>query len=321
MENPEGRRFFNNPAFFRTALAVAGAASSVACFRTGYFVFFLLPLGLSSFLGDAKSVWAAGILATALNVIVSLWAYEYRGENPAILQWNALFYSALTLFFTWINAPLSKFWIYQEIPYRMAAGAVLCTLILSPISLSLMNNPQFNLLVARQLEVFGSGWPEVSVEEALSNIMAIGLRGGILFICLVFWWLNRQFASLICRIIGRAQRNAPGNFLAFRMHPFFIWILSFSLGAIVLGKTGNIEFLEIGGWNFLILSVTLFLVQGGAVGVYFLSRLPPLPRIIINVGIIFLLFRPGINWMILGLFVILGIADNWVSFRKPKNNE
>jgi hypothetical protein len=34
-----------------------------------------------------------------------------------------------------------------------------------------------------------------------------------------------------------------------------------------------------------------------------------------------LLFRPGINWMILGLFVILGIADNWVSFRKPKNNE
>jgi hypothetical protein len=52
---------------------VTGAAASVACFQTGYFVFFfLVPLAIVAFLKGAKAGWAAGILSAAVNSIVSL---------------------------------------------------------------------------------------------------------------------------------------------------------------------------------------------------------------------------------------------------------
>jgi len=320
-ENPQGRRFSQNPAFSRAVLAVIGAAVSVACFRTGYFFFFfLLPLALSSFLGGAKTAWAAGILTSAFNIIISFWLYIYRGANPALEQWNNLYFAVMVIFFTWINAPLGNLWAFREIVWRMTAGALLCTLFLSPIFLSMINNPQLRLLIERQIEAIGSpDWSGFfTTDEFLSRLTYLGLRGGILITSLFFWWVNRQFASLICRLIRWNYASTAGNLLAFRVPFFFIWILSFSLGAVLLGKVGKTELLEIGGWNILILSATLFFIQGGAVSLHFLSRLPPLARIIINVGIVFLFFRSGINLAVLGLLVLLGIADNWVSFRTPR---
>jgi len=320
-ENPQGRRFNQNPALSRMALAVIGAAVSVACFRTGFlFFFFLVPLALSSFLGDAKTTWAAGILTIAFSVIFSLWFYMYRGADPVVEQWNNLYFVILVIFFTWINAPLGGLWVFREIIWRMIAGSLLCTLLLSPFFLSIINNPHLRLVMERQIEAFGSpDWSGfLTTDEFLSRLVYLGLRGGILITSLFLWWVNRQFALLICRLIRRNYGNTAGNFPAFRVPNFFIWIFSFSLGAVLLGKIGKTELLEIGGWNILILSATLFFIQGGAVSLYFLSRLPPLPRIIINVGIIFLFFKSGINLAILGLLIILGIADNWVLFRNPK---
>ena len=326
MENPPGQQtgFFQKLSLSQAGIAVAGAVASAACFRTGYFaILFLLPLALCAFLGEAKTAWAAGILATALNFLVVLWFYLYLNESLFLLQWNTLYYSAMVLVFTWINVPLGEYWKTKEVPFRMALGAALCTVFFFPVFIFIMQSTELRFVIGSQLEALSSlssssepGYP--AAEEMVSSMIYLVLRGGIPLSCLVFWWINRQIALLISRFVRRGEAFYTGTILGFRTPLFFVWLLSFSLGAIVLGRTGEIELLEIGGWNVLILSATLFLVQGGAILLHFLMRVPPLPRIIINVGIIFLFFRPTINFVILGLLVLLGIAENWVPFRAPK---
>jgi len=327
LENPEQPRNGFSP---KRAVSIAGivivsAAASVACYRTGYFIFFfLLPLSFSAFLGEALTAWAAGILAVALNVLVSLWFYMYQDAAPFLLQWNTLYYAVMVLAFTWINVPLGRFWMVREIPYRMVAGAFVSAFLLMPFLLSMTHNDEIRFHLIRQIETLGnysssSGFSDATVEELLSQIVYMGMRGGILLSCLVFWWINRQVALLVSRLIRREQINQAGLLLSFRTPFSLVWILSFSFGAVLLGKIGKIELLEIGGWNILVLSATLFLVQGGAVALYYLARLPPVLRIIVNVVIVILFFRPGIYAVVLIALVFLGIAENWVPFRAPKN--
>ena len=326
MENPHRQRtgFINKNILFQAGIAIVGAAASVACFRSGYLiVLFLLPLAFSAFLGNAKTAWAAGILATVLNFLVLLWFFLYLGENLFLLQWNALYYSVMVLVFTWINVPLGRYWEKKEVPFRMTAGAAFCVVLFIPVFLFIMQNSRLLFVIGRQLETIGSvssspGQSYPTTEELVSSMIYMILRGGIALSCLVFWWINRQIALLISRLLRRSQVYHSGTIINFRAPFFFVWVISLSLGAILLGRVSKIELLEIGGWNILILSATLFLVQGGSILMHFLVRFPPLPRIIINVGIIFLFFRPKINVAILGLLVLLGIMENWVPFRAPK---
>jgi hypothetical protein len=236
-------------------------------------------------------------------------------------QWNTLYYTVMVLVFTWVNVPLGGFWLFREIPWRMAAGALFCVLILSPVFLFMINHSQLRFLVVRQLEglsFFQRNASFSTPEELLYRMVHIVLRGGILFSSMLFWWINRQVGLLATRLFLRDNTFRAGQILSFRVPSFLVWVLSFSLGAVLLGITGKIELLEIAGWNMLVLSATLFLVQGGAVALFFLTRIPPLPRIIITVGLVFLLFRPGLYMAILGLLVLLGITENWASFRTPR---
>ncbi|MDR2700931.1 MAG: YybS family protein [Spirochaetaceae bacterium] len=307
---------------------VLAATASVFCVRSGFFsFFFLLPLGLIAFWGEAKTAWGAGILAAAINIIVSLWFYMYGNEDPVFVRWNALYFCVAVLVFTWINAPLGSFWAGLDSTYRLAAGAVCCLLFLAPLFLYIIDNPQLRVFIASQIEALGNlPVSEASgvhtADDVLLTVVYLGLRGGLLISGMVFLWVNRQLSALLFRLVrrikGRAEPVSAGNFLSFRVKPLFIWLLSFALGAILLGKSVETELVEIAGWNVLVLCAILFLVQGGAVMLYFFARLPPLLRILGNLGIIFLLFRPGINTAILVLLVFLGIAENWVSFRMPK---
>jgi hypothetical protein len=311
--------------FFPVVLA---ALASVLCVRIGFLrLFFLLPLGLVAFWGEAKAVWGGGILAATINIIVSLWFYMYGNENLVFIRWNALYFCVLILVFTWTNAPLGSFWADLDIIYRFAVGAVCCFLFLAPLFLNVISNPQLRIFIVSQLEALGnfpvSETSEIPTADAfLLTIVYVGLRGGILISGMVFLWINRQLSALLFRLVRRIKGNpeliSTKNFLSFKVKPLFIWLLSFALGTILLGKSIETDVVEIAGWNVLVLCAILFLVQGGAVMLYFLARLPPLLRILVNLGTIFLLFRPGINAAILVLLVFLGIAENWVSFRTPK---
>ena len=326
LDNLPGQRcsVFQKQVLSHAGLAAVCATVSVVCYRAGFFYFlFLLPLAICSFLGNLKTAWAAGLLASALNILVSLWFFIYQGADPLLLQWNALYFTVMVMIFTWINAPIGRFGILREIPYRMVAGAVLCTLLLMPLYIFIIRDNELRLFITSQVEALSSSDLSqeeliLTTEKLISTVIFYGLRGGLLLYCLIYWLVNRQFALLICRLIRREPSNQTGTFLNFRVPFFLVWVLSLSLGVILLGKTGNIEIAEICGWNFLVLSATLFFVQGGAIMLHFLMRFPPLPRIIINVGIILLFFKPVVNVVLLGLLVLLGIAENWAPFRSPK---
>jgi hypothetical protein len=321
----KGGIFRRSSLFF---LPVLAAVASVLCVRTGFLsFFFLLPLGLIAFWSEAKIAWGAGILAAAISIIVSLWFYMYGNEDPVFVRWNALYFCVAVLVFTWINAPLGSFWAGLDSIYRLAAGAACCILFLAPLFLYVTDNPQLYAFIVSQLEALGSfpasetsGTP--TADSVLFTIVYAGLRGGLLISCMAFLWMNRQLSALLFRLVRRIRGSAEpvsvGNFISFKVKPLFIWLLSFALGIILLGKNVEAEIVEIAGWNVLVLCAILFLVQGGAVMLYFFARLPPLLRILVNLGVIFFLFRPGINTVILVLLVLLGIAENWVSFRTRK---
>ena len=333
MENAEGQQynpvqkkagFFQKDGLRQAGIAVVCAAASVACFKTGYFVFlFLLPMALCAFFGKAKTAWAAGILAVTVNIVILIWFYMYLNADPVLLEWNALYYTVMVLVFTWINVPLGKSRLLREIPFRMTIGAAFCILVFLPFFLVMMYNSELQLIVARQLEAVGSLSSNAEAagltpEELISGTLYLVVRGGIPLSCLVFWWINRQFGLLINRFFRYDRSFQADRLLGFRAPSFLVWVLSFSLGAILLGRIGNMDILDIAGWNILVLSAILFLVQGGAILMHFLMRFPPLPRILIHIGIIILFFRPGVNAAMLCLLVLLGIAENWVPFRTPK---
>jgi hypothetical protein len=293
---------------------------SVFCFRTGFLsFFFLIPLALGAFAGGPKTAWAGGIAAVTGNVIISLWAYLYQDINPVFLLWGGLYYTVMTLVFTWINAPLSRFWIFLDIPYRMAAGAVLSTLIMIAAFRFLIDDSQLQGLAAAQLAALNGLTGQeggLTVEEFTATLVRIGLRGGIPASCMIFWWINRQIAAGIVRI---ARHSPPGgSILSFRIPPFLVWVFSAALGSVVLGRMADLEIVEISGWNILVVSGILFCVQGGAIVFYYLLKTSLFFRILANVGIIFLLFIPGAMMALLSLFLLLGIAENWVPFRTPK---
>jgi len=318
-------KLFRREELSTIGIVLIGAISSVISYRTGnFFIFFLFPLALTAFLREIKAAWAAGIFAIALNIIVSLWFYMYRSADLFLLQWNALYYTAMVVIFSWINTPMSvslgNIQFFGDVSGRMVIGAVFCTLIFIPALLFMIHDPVLRLFILEQLETFSSTGASIpDQEEFISGMVYYGLRGGILFSSLVFWWINRQFALIISRFFRQDIANLEGRrFLIFQVPPAFIWIFSLSLGIVLLGRISLFEILEITGWNILVISAILFFVQGSAVLLHLMLKIPPLPRILICLGMVFMLFRPGANIAILGLLVILGIAENWVPFRKPK---
>jgi hypothetical protein len=283
----------------------------------------LLPLGAAAFFRDPKTAWAAGILGTAFNLIAALWLYVYRAADPVLIRWDVLFYSAAALGFTWVNAPLGGFWFRRETPWRVAAAALVSTAILAPAFTGIFGDPRRLAGLADQFEALGvarsGGGP--AAEDIAAALSGGALRGGIFLFCAVFWWVSRQLAAGIVRLVSRG--GAPGlppagSLAGFHAPPFLIWVLSCSLGAILLGNAASLEAVEIGGWNVLAFSGILFLVQGGAVAAYYLRKLPSLLRIVINLGIVILFLKPGVNAALAALVLLLGIAENWVPFRVPK---
>jgi hypothetical protein len=291
--------------------------------RSGLFsFFFLLPLGLAAFLGNARIAWAAGIAAVTGNIVFSLW-FLSKDAGTVFVLWSIMYYSVMVLAFTWINVPLDRLGRLLEIPYRMVLGAAICTLAIGGIFLSLRDDSALVRLMAEQISSvnkLSAASPELSgfptAEQVVSTMVYAGLRGGIVVSCVIFWWINRQIATGIARMAKHVQIG--GNPFGFHVSVFFIWVFSLALGAVLLGTMSGLEPLEIGGWNVLILSGILYFVQGVSIAFHYVVKLPPLMRILINVGVILLLLTPRINIVVLGLLVMLGIAENWVPLRVPQ---
>jgi uncharacterized protein YybS (DUF2232 family) len=134
------------------------------------------------------------------------------------------------------------------------------------------------------------------------------------------FFVNRQISLALARIFRGRERGAGMRF--FHVPAFLIWVLSSSLLLVLLSRAGGLEIPEILAWNILTFCSILYFAQGVGIIQYFLTGpvVSPFRRMLISVVLIILLFSFGINAIILGLIILLGIAENWVSFRRPKTS-
>ncbi|NOX25676.1 MAG: DUF2232 domain-containing protein, partial [Deltaproteobacteria bacterium] len=133
---------------------------------------------------------------------------------------------------------------------------------------------------------------------------------GALVISAVFTiWLNML---LINSLLKRSQIQAWEEFQFWRLPDFLVWLL---IGAILLlfGPSG---FLPVLGINIVLALSALYFFQGLAVVTSLFGRWS-IPR-----PIKFLIFFViTIQAYGIVLLAILGVADTWISFRKPKLNQ
>jgi hypothetical protein len=332
--NPElregGRRAF--PAFFP---ALIGAAVSVGLNRSGLAGFlFLLPLGINAFCFSAASSRLCAFFTIAGNSLFALWTGVSLRIPFNALAADLVYFSVIVLGFTWITAPPAFFKVRTA--YRLVAASVAGALALMFSVYASGAETGFLAMLRLQAESFVSLYNAsigadaveqslvsqyVNADNIVAAIVAVSLRGGAVFSCMLLFFASRQLSLFIARI---ARRPSPGGaFTGFHASPRQIWALSFSLAALLVSRLAEpfartaALFVEIASWNVLVICAMLYLAQGGAILLCWYSRraMPPLFRVFLNFMLIIVIFSPGINAVLLAALVLLGIAENWVPFR------
>jgi len=148
--------------------------------------------------------------------------------------------------------------------------------------------------------------------EAAKNIL---LRGGALAGIFFMFFINRQISISLFWLIKR-QRIGKG-LEEFFAPPNAVWVFSGSLATILLARVFNFETLEIIAWNVFVTCVIIFLAQGAGIFKFLLARRSYFVRMFANILVILVLFSP-LNTAAVAALILLGIAENWLSLRQPK---
>jgi hypothetical protein len=306
--------------------------------------FYLLPLGIIAARYGPKSAWICLFAAALGNGLWSAGVGVFSRYPWVQTVWGIVHFSLTAAAFTWVMAPPPGSVSENQgknpltrIPtvYRFVIASCFASLLLLPMLTAFRNDTAFSAFIRSQVEALSAAYISTAgadvVEQSLleryltpdavlGTLVFAALRGGVAASCMVFFFINRQIAVTLVRLFRRTGDG--GKLKGFHVPRVFIWALSFSLLTILAGKIWKITPLEIMAWNGLVICSILYLAQGGGITVYFLahSSLPPLMKLLLNFLLFLLIFSPGINAILLGGLVLLGIVENWVPFRAPKIN-
>ena len=264
-----------------------------------------------------------------------------RGFPLAGALWDILYFSLMTSIFTWITSP-PDMPVKLSGAVRIIAGSCLGAVLFAVVFFRAMSTPGFSEYLGSLINGFlslyrssGSDVVEAALLESLtadavlSVMKSVILRGGSLITCVFLFFINRQVCLAVVRLSFRGRRvpssgasSRPHSFAVFHANPGLIWVLSFSLLLVVVTRMVKLEIPEIVLWNILILCIILYFAQGLGIMQFFLTRniVPPFLRFFLVVLFIILIFSPIINAILLAGIVLLGISENWVPFRAPKQN-
>ena len=312
------------------------AVLSVIFLRTGLLsFFFLVPLGYSAAAYGPSLSWLVCALAVFINAVAALGlGLYYRGGQAAIVL-NILYFTVLSLSFTWVMAgtrvkPVRTAWRF----IIAAAAGALCFLAALLVS---RNDPEIAGLIRSQAEAVSSLYLSAAGTDAVRQsllqrvlnpetiiqaVTSVALRGGLLASAFFLFFVSRQAAIVTAGIFRRQPRRPGAELAVFYAPPKTIWVLSMALAGILLGNVLKAAALEIAAWNVLVICAILFLAQGGGIVFYTLTHraLPPFSRFLSNVLLIIVIFSPGINVLALVALVFLGIAENWLPLRAANNS-
>jgi uncharacterized protein YybS (DUF2232 family) len=131
----------------------------------------------------------------------------------------------------------------------------------------------------------------------------------------LFFFVNRQVSVAVALFSRRAQ---PVRGVAdFRADYRFVWVLSLSLASVISFRMGQLPLGEIIAWNVAIACAILYLAQGIGIVLYFFRRpgQSAWMRLALTLLMVIMVMSPGVNMVVLGGVLLLGLAENWVSFR------
>jgi hypothetical protein len=318
--------------------ALIGAILCIVLLRVGFLgILFLLPLGIAAYCYNPRTAWRCAFLAVLGNGLFSLALVLVLGYKAGEMLGDGFYFTALILGFTWICAPPARGPRFLRLPgiYRLILGSVLGVLALAPMVLGARSDSGFYAFIRAQAEAMASLYTASSgadvvqrslleryltPEVILETLVFVALRGGALASCLFLLFINRQAAAAVSWFVRRVRFGVP--LARFHLEPRFVWVLSFSLLAVLVGLWTKIRVLEIAAWNVLVTCGILYLAQGGGILLFFLGRspAPPFLRFFFNLLVVMVLLSPGINAIALGVLILLGIAENWVPFRALTSN-
>jgi uncharacterized membrane protein len=325
-------------ASFKVSLlpALIGAVLCVVFIRAGILKFFFLtPLGFAASAYHARTGWIALLLAAAGNSLINL-GFVVSGFLPwGEMAWDLLYFTVMTSAFLWILVPPGGKSRFSRLPgtARFVAASSVCALLVLGLLFQVLEDEAFYGHVNTQLEMIKSLYlssgadvvqnallESLTADFIISAVKTMLERGGALASCMFIFFVNRQISLALARILRRQGRGA--GMRSFHVPAFFIWVLSSSLLLVLLCRIAGLEIPEILVWNILTLCSILYFAQGLGIIQYFLTgpAVSPFRRMLVSIILILLLFSFGINAIILGLVILLGIAENWVSFRRPKTS-
>ena len=305
--------------FSLVALLVC-ATLSVIFLKIGLLsLFFLVPLGYVIIISG--SFMPIFIAAATANIILIIIQSLYKFDIGNMLM-EMLYITTILLGFTWIMG--GKF---MRTAYRFVIASSVCAVIF----LIFINSPTsafFELFSNVVKDLFGDGadsevlvknllFTQTFTPARLTELARIFLlRGGALISMFFLFFVNRQVAVSIVSMVKR--RKIDHGLTSFYAPANTIWVLSGALATIVLTGIFRIEILGTLAWNVFVVCAIIFLAQGAAILMYWMSLRSNAFRLIINVLIIVVLFSPLNTFAIVAL-VLLGIIDNWRPFRIAKS--
>ncbi|GBU27811.1 hypothetical protein R84B8_01352 [Treponema sp. R8-4-B8] len=306
--------------YFPLITLLVCTALSIIFLKTGLLsLFFLVPIGYVIIIsGSFMPIFITAAVANIILIIIQSFSMPDISNTPV----EVLYLTTVLFGFTWIMG--GKF---MRTAYRFVIASSVCAVIF----LIFINSPAssfFEMFSKTVEEFFGGGADsEVHVKNLLfsqtftpARLMELAkmflLRGGALISMFFLFFVNRQVAISIVSMVkkqkidrGLTSFSAPAN---------AIWVLSGALATIVLSGIFKMEILATLAWNVFSVCGIIFLAQGAAILMYWMSFKSNGFRLIINVLIIVVLFSP-LNSFAIAALVLLGIIDNWRPFRIAKS--
>jgi hypothetical protein len=287
-------------------------------------IFFMAPLGFLGFSFGRRTAWTGALLAALLNTLCTLGLSLFLGRSLARFLPDLGYIFLMAGAFTWLAAPPPAGIFRIRAAYRLILGALA-----GALAGFLLGNAEFSEMMRAQAELLSSMVTasagadavrrslleqELSPERILQVFNLVQVRGGALGAYMLILFINRQFSLGLTALFRRGQGSREGSLMSFHVPAGLIWVLSLSLGGILFFRILGLSLPETAAWNCFILCVLMYLAQGLGIVRFAVSRRPA-GRLLLNIGIILVVFSPGINVVALGLLLLLGIAEHWAPLR------
>jgi hypothetical protein len=304
--------------------------------RTGFLgFFFLVPLGFVAALWNTRTAWVSVVAAVFSHVLIGLGLSLIFPLVARDFLLDILYFGVMVSAFVWIIRPPEEGPGFLRIrtAWRLTLGAAAGMFLFMGIAVSAGENSGFAAFVRAQSELLSSLSIASSGSDAARRSLleqyltperiralmtSLILRGGGLASCMLVFYISRSLTLFLAGLVRRGSTR-PG-LREFQVPSWLIWALSLSLGSILLTRLVKWQVPEVVAWNILAVCALMYLAQGVGIARHFLTRRPISPglRLFINIAVVFAVLSPGINVILFGGLILLGVAEHWAPLRVLK---